>query len=74
MSALALVILGPGGWVGVLGHHIAVFPYDASALFSMPLAFLVAFIVSITDRSSRSVAERRAFDAQFVRAEMRVAD
>ena len=74
VSALALVILGPGVWVGVLGHRIAVFPYDAPALFSMPLAFLVAFIVSITDRSSRSVSERRAFDAQFVRAEMGVAD
>jgi len=46
------------------------FPYDNPALFSMPLAFLVIWLGSLSDRTARATAERRAFDAQFVQSEI----
>lgn len=68
-SSVVLVVLSPAVWKGVLGHSAAVFPYEHPALFSMPLAFAVCWLVSATDRSARARAERAAFDAQFVRAQ-----
>lgn len=68
-TASALVILGPTVWVEVLGYERAVFPYKHPALFSMAAAFLVTWILSVTDRGLRGRAERAAFDAQFLRAE-----
>jgi cation/acetate symporter len=35
------------------------------ALFSMPAAFLVTWIVSVTDRSAEAAEDRRRFDLQF---------
>ncbi|MEX5502203.1 cation/acetate symporter ActP [Pseudomonas putida] len=69
ISALVLVLLSPGVWVKVLGHSQALFPYDYPALFSMPLAFVTAWVVSLLDRSSRSAVERAAFEQQCIRAE-----
>jgi cation/acetate symporter len=45
-AAIAL-ILGPAVWVAVLGHEQAVFPYQYPTILSMPLAFVVAFAVSL---------------------------
>jgi cation/acetate symporter len=39
VTAVVLTVLGPAIWVKILGFEKAVFPYDAPALFSMPLAF-----------------------------------
>jgi cation/acetate symporter len=36
----------------------------------MPLAFLSAWLFSVTDRSARGVREREAFDAQFIQSEI----
>jgi len=69
ITAVVLVILGPAVWKTVLGHPQALFPYDQPALFSMPTAFLVAFIVSKLDRSVGAANEREKFDDQFVRAQ-----
>ncbi|MCR6631972.1 MAG: cation acetate symporter [Magnetospirillum sp.] len=68
-SAVTLVILGPAVWKAVLGNPQALFPYDQPALFSMPTAFLVAFVVSKLDNSVRATHEAAAFDDQFVRAQ-----
>ncbi len=68
-SAVVLVILGPAVWKTVLGHEAAIFPWDNPALFSMPAAFLVAYVVSKLDKSPRARAEAAAFDDQYVRAE-----
>lgn len=46
----------------------AIFPYKNVALFSMPVAFLMAWIGSITDKSERGIIDRNAFDAQYVRS------
>jgi cation/acetate symporter len=68
-SALAFVILSSAVWVTVLGNERAIFPYEQPALFSMPLAFLVAWLASVTDKSPRAAQERAAFDDQAVTAE-----
>jgi cation/acetate symporter len=68
-SALAFVILSSAVWVTVLGNEKAIFPYEQPALFSMPLAFLVAWLASVTDKSPRAARERAAFDDQAVIAE-----
>ncbi len=54
-AAAGAIILGPSVWVAVLGHEQAVFPYQYPTILSMPLAFIVAFVVSLTGQP-RSVA------------------
>jgi cation/acetate symporter len=67
--AVVLVILSPAVWKAVLGNPAAIFPYDHPALISMPLAFLVAYVVSKLDTSAAAATERAAFDDQYVRAQ-----
>ncbi|GEO82033.1 cation acetate symporter [Pararhodospirillum oryzae] len=67
--ATVMVILGPTIWKDVLGHPDAIFPYKNPALFSMPLAFLVAWVVSKMDTSDEARAESVAFDDQYVRSQ-----
>ncbi|RDK09709.1 cation acetate symporter [Cupriavidus lacunae] len=67
-SAVALLVLGPTVWVGILHHAKPVFPYANPALFSMTLAFACAWLVSVLDRSAQASAERQRYGAQFVRA------
>jgi cation/acetate symporter len=69
ICAVTLVVLSPAVWVKVLGNAQAIFPIDHPALFSMTLAFVVAFVVSKIDGSARAQAERAAYDEQDVRAE-----
>ena len=71
IGALVLTVLSPGIWVAVL-HYPAdsvLFPYTSPAIFTMPAAFLVCWLVSTLDRSRSANAERAAFQAQFVRSE-----
>lgn len=68
LGALILIILGPTVWMKVLHHQEAIFPYGNPALFTIPLAFIVAWIVSITDKSKRAEIDRAAFEAQYVRS------
>ncbi|SHE50727.1 cation/acetate symporter [Lampropedia hyalina DSM 16112] len=67
--AVVLVVLSPAVWQTVLGHEKAIFPYDHPALFSMPLAFLVCYVVSRLDRSASVQREREGFDRQFIQAQ-----
>ena len=50
VSAVALTVIGPAIWVKVLGHPTPIFPYDPPAIVTVPLAFLVATIVSLLTR------------------------
>ena len=63
-----LVVLGPAVWVNVLHHEKALFPYSNPALFSMSLAFLGAWVFSVTDSSERASQERGRYLAQFIRS------
>jgi cation/acetate symporter len=71
ISAVVLTIFSPSIWVAVLGFDKsgAWFPYVSPALFTMPLAFLVIYVVSITDKSAQAKKEQALFEAQFVRSQ-----
>lgn len=68
ICAAVLIVLGPTVWVDVLHHEAAIFPYKNPAIFSIPIAFFVAWIVSVTDKSSRAAIDKEGFDAQYVRS------
>jgi cation/acetate symporter len=68
-AAVLFVTLSKAVWVTVLGNPAPLFPYEQPALFSMPIAFLVSFLVSKFDRSVSAKAEREAFGDQYVRAQ-----
>ncbi|HNX70634.1 sodium:solute symporter family transporter, partial [Rivihabitans pingtungensis] len=69
-SAVLLIVLGPAVWVDVMGNAkgSAPFAYKNPALFSMTLAFVTTWLVSVMDNSKQAQEERKLFDAQFVRA------
>ncbi len=69
LAAVAMVVMSPAVWVKTFGFAHAVFPYDNPALFSMPLAFLLIWLISKLDGSERAQQERAAFAAQFVRSQ-----
>ncbi|WP_429838546.1 cation acetate symporter [Chromobacterium indicum] len=68
LTAVVLIVLGPAVWVEVLKHEHAVFPYKNPAIFSMTLAFVVTWLVSVLDTSAQAEEEKAKFDAQYVRA------
>ncbi|POA99416.1 cation acetate symporter [Chromobacterium sinusclupearum] len=68
ISAVVLIVLGPTVWVEVLKHEHAVFPYKNPALFSMTLAFVATWLISVLDTSKQAADEKAKFDAQYVRA------
>lgn len=68
LSAVVLVVLGPAVWKTVLGHDHAIFPWDNPALFSMPAAFLMAWIVSKADARAVTPERIAAFERQYVQA------
>ena len=56
-TALVLLMLGPTIWVQLLGNADPIFPSDYSTLVSTPLAFMVAWVVSLLDSApQRQVA------------------
>ena len=69
LSAVTFVLLSKSVWVDVLHFAEPIFPYTQPALFSMPIAFLMTYIVSKMDQSAEAQAERAAFEDQYVRAQ-----
>ncbi len=69
ISAVVLIVLGPGVWKAVLGNPEAIFPYSNPALFTMTLAFVAIYVRSKMDKSEQAVSERAKFNEQFVRAQ-----
>jgi cation/acetate symporter len=69
-TAVGLVIIGPPVWEAALGNPkgSALFPYSNPAIFSMSLAFIVTWLVSVTDKSARGANEKLRFVPQFVRS------
>ena len=67
--ATGLTVLSPSIWKDVLGNPAGIFPYNAPALFSMPLAFVACWLVSVMDRSAQARAEAERFEAQYIRAQ-----
>ena len=69
VSAVLFVLFSKSVWVDVLGNRAALFPYTQPALFAMPIAFLLAYIMSKSDSSVRAGREIEAFEDQYVRAQ-----
>ncbi|WP_169719578.1 cation acetate symporter [Chitinilyticum litopenaei] len=70
ISAVVLIILGPAVWEVTLGNPkgSAPFAYSNPAIFSMTLAFVTTWLVSITDNSEQAQKERALFLPQFIRS------
>jgi cation/acetate symporter len=62
LSAITLIVLSPGVWVTVLKHQEAIFPYGSPGLFTIPLSFLVAVVVSLASREPS--AEEKFLEVQ----------
>lgn len=69
LTAFLCMLLGPTVWVETLGFEKAIFPYKYPALFAMTASFSSIMIISWFDNSPQAQAERKAFDAQFVRSQ-----
>lgn len=69
VSAVVFVVLSKAVWVVVLGNAKPIFPYEHPALFSMPLAFFVTWLFSVTDRSARAAQDIAGYHDQDVRAQ-----
>jgi len=69
LSSLSLIVLGPQVWVSVIGNEQPLFPYDYPGLFTMPFAFAVIWLVSVTDRSARGEIDRANYHSLLVRSE-----
>ena len=69
VSAVLFVVLSKAVWVVVLGNAKPIFPYEHPALFSMPLAFFVTWLFSVTDRSARAAQDIAGYRDQDLRAQ-----
>jgi len=71
VSALTLTVISAPVWEVSFGNPpgSALFPYSSPTLFSMTLAFLTIWIVSILDNSPQAAKDREGFDDQKVRSE-----
>ncbi|TKV73286.1 cation acetate symporter [Bradyrhizobium elkanii] len=71
ISAVVGVILSPAVWEVTLGFAKGSAPIklDNPALFSMAIAFVSIWLISVLDRSARAGTDRDGFDAQFVRSQ-----
>ncbi|HIJ62163.1 MAG TPA: cation acetate symporter [Rhodospirillaceae bacterium] len=69
ISAVLFVVFSKSVWVDVLGNKAALFPYTQPALFAMPVAFILAYVLSKTDGSAAAKAEIAAYEDQYVRAQ-----
>jgi cation/acetate symporter len=61
LVSVVLIVAGPAIWVNVLHHPTPLFPYAYPALASMPLAFLAAWLASLTDAKRHDVAGQAVF-------------
>jgi cation/acetate symporter len=71
ISSVGLTVVSPSVWEVTLGNPkgSALFPFASPALFSMTIAFVTIWIVSILDKSPTAQKEREAYPAQRVRSE-----
>jgi cation/acetate symporter len=71
LTAVILTIISPTVWEAALGNPAgsALFPYSSPAIFSMPIAFITIWIVSMLDKSKAANKEREEYLAQQIRSE-----
>jgi cation/acetate symporter len=69
VSSVIFVFLSKSVWVDVVGMKQALFTYTQPAIFCMPIAFGLAYIMSVTDKSASAKSEKELWDDQYVRAQ-----
>jgi cation/acetate symporter len=69
LLALVLTILSKPIWVDILHNAEPVFRYMSPTIFSMPLAFLTIWLVSVLDKSPRAAVDRAGYLHQRIRSE-----
>jgi len=69
VSSVVLIVIGPQVWVSVLGFEEALFPYNYPALFTLPLALLVTWVFSVSDKSDRAKIDRENYTKLLIRSE-----
>lgn len=69
ITVVTLVILSPSIWIKSFGFAQAIFPYNHPALFSMPVTFILIYIISKLDTSKRAKIDKEGFNAQDFRAQ-----
>jgi cation/acetate symporter len=67
--AVVLTVLSKSIWVDILGNQAPIFPYIYPAIFSMPVAFLTIWIVSLLDKGPRAAIDKAGYLHQRVRSE-----
>ncbi|CBL45198.1 Cation/acetate symporter [gamma proteobacterium HdN1] len=67
--ATAWVVLSSTVWVDVFGFAAPISPFPNPAIVSVPLAFFVIWLFSVTDKSAEAQHERDGFDALEVRSQ-----
>ena len=70
ITSVGLTIVSPQVWVQALGFESALFPYNYPSLFTMPVTFIVIYLVSHLDRSARGVVDRDNFTLLLERSEL----
>ncbi|MDO4222532.1 MAG: cation acetate symporter [Acinetobacter sp.] len=69
ISAVVLIALTKAVWVDTLKlGDSPILAMSNPAIFSMAIAFICCYVFSVTDKSARAEAEKKAYDAQFVRS------
>lgn len=69
ISAVVFIALTKAVWVDTLKlGKDPILAMTNPALFSMTIAFVFCWLFSVTDKSARAEAEKKAYDAQFVRS------
>ncbi len=67
--AVVLTVLSKSIWVDILKNPEPIFPYIYPAIFSMPVAFLTIWIVSLLDKGPRAAVDKEGYLHQRVRSE-----
>lgn len=66
---LVLVVLGPNIWIKSFGYEKAIFPYNFPTIFTIPLTFILIYLISKFDNSKRAKIDKDGFEAQNFRAQ-----
>lgn len=68
-TAIVLVILSKAVWVDVLHNAAPIYKYGNPALFSVGIAFISIWIISLMDKSDDAAKEIAAYEHQFIRSQ-----
>ena len=61
LLSMVLVILSPKVWMQVLGHPTTPFPYEYPTVFTVTVALVTTWVVSMLDRTPQAMRDRQAY-------------